>query len=164
MMLVGIDPGYGRTGVAVLSAATTQGVHHLELIETSPALPHEQRLREVFENLTRIFTTFVPTHMAIERLFHGKNAKTVIGVAEARGVALLVAAQHGLKVLEFTPMQIKQSVAGFGGADKKQVAQMLALTLQLPTQIWIDDVTDALAVAFTGVVSGPLLEQMRESR
>ena len=164
MMLVGVDPGYGRTGVAVLSAANTQGVRHLELIETSPALPHEQRLREVFENLTRIVAAFAPTHMAIERLFHGKNAKTVIGVAEARGVALLVAAQHNLKVMEFTPMQIKQSVAGFGGADKDQVAKMLALTLQLPTQIWIDDGTDALAVAFTGVVSGPVLEQMEERR
>lgn len=163
MRLLGVDPGYGRTGVAVLEESSAQGVIHLSLIETSPALPHAQRLRQVHEELCAVIAQHQPRCVAIERLYHGKNAKTVIGVAQARGVALLAAAQHQLPVMEFTPMQIKQSVAGFGGADKEQVARMLAMTLNIPAQIWIDDVTDALAVAFTGLVSAPLLAKLNEA-
>ncbi len=100
MKVLGVDPGYGRTGVAVLSGTGRDNVEHLHLIETPAKMPHEQRLKMVHDELTQVAVDFGAEIMAIERLFHGKNAKTVIGVAEARGVALLVAAQQGLPVAE----------------------------------------------------------------
>ena len=159
MRVIGVDPGYGRTGVAVLEHTSRDGVIALKLLETPKKMPHEKRLAFIYDGLMQVMEEHRPEVMAIEKLLHGSNSKTVIGVAEARGVALLAGAKFNLPVYEYTPKQVKQTVTGSGSADKTMVAKMLAMTLNVPTQLWIDDVTDALGIAFANLVEQPMLKR-----
>lgn len=148
MRIIGIDPGTGRMGFGIIDAR--QG--KLTLVDagviTTPAhTPTNERLEDIFDNLTQLIADHKPQMMAIEKLFFARNVTTAMSVAEARGVALLVGKKARLPIDEYTPMQIKQSITGYGGADKKQMQEMVRLQLGLTTVPKPDDAADALAAA-----------------
>lgn len=117
-------------------------------IETSGALPHEARLRQIYQKLSELIADKHPSALSIERLFFAANQKTAIPVAEARGVALLTAGINGIKVYEYAPPEVKRAVTGDGKADKKSVQKMVALTIGNNDK-FIDDAADAIALAIT---------------
>ena len=116
---------------------------------TEKDTPFEQRLIEIYEGVLDICKRYQPEALSIEKLYYQHNQTTVIGVAEARGVILLAAAQAGLPIYEYTPMQVKQAVTGYGKAVKKQVQEMTRMLLSLPAVPKPDDTADALAMAIT---------------
>ncbi len=151
MRILGIDPGTGIMGFGVIEVGA-KGV--LALVDagviTTPAhTAHDERLKDIYESLTDIIKTTQPDVCSIEKLFFTRNITTAMTVAEARGVAILAAAQAGLPIEEYTPPQIKQTLTGYGKADKKQVQEMVKLQLQLKTVPKPDDAADALAAAIT---------------
>lgn len=148
MRIIGIDPGTGRLGFGVIEAKNGKYTLLDAGIVTTPAhTPTPERLADIFKSLKSIIEATEPEIMAIEKLFFARNVTTAMSVAEARGVALLVGQQSGLKIEEYTPMQIKQSITGYGKADKKQVQEMVRLQLGLKTVPKPDDAADALAAA-----------------
>jgi crossover junction endodeoxyribonuclease RuvC len=145
---LGIDPGTARLGYAVVEEVRSK----LRLLvggvlETSKSLPMPERLLVLFQELSRIVRENAPTEMAVEELFFAKNTTTVISVGQARGIALLVAAESGLSVHEYKPMLVKQAVHGYGLATKDQVGEMVRVLLDLPTVLRPDDASDAAAIA-----------------
>lgn len=150
MRIIGIDPGTGILGFGVIEVnkgkfkLVTAGV-----ITTPPRTPLEERLEEIFDGLTDIIAETKPAVMSIEKLFFAQNVTTAISVSHARGVAMLTGRKAGLKIAEYTPLQIKQSITGYGRADKKQVQEMVRLQLNLQAAPKPDDAADALAAAIT---------------
>lgn len=148
MMVVGIDPGTATTGYGIVEEkgygleAITYGV-----VTTAPSLPLEQRLAQLFDALSTLIQRYKPDSAAVEQLFFQRNVRTAIAVGQARGVALLALAKAGLSVGEYSPLEVKQAVTGYGGADKNQVQHMVQLLLNLPEVPHPDDAADALAVA-----------------
>jgi crossover junction endodeoxyribonuclease RuvC len=156
MRILGIDPGYGRTGYGVIETDGNR-LRPLEfgLIETGSQLSMEKRLLQLYEALLQIMDRRQPDSLAVEELFFSKNVTTGIGVSQARGVVLLAAAQSGLPVYEYKPVQVKQAIAGYGKAEKKQIQEMVRVFLSLPNVPKPDDVADALAVAITHAHTAP---------
>lgn len=148
MLVIGIDPGTATTGYGLVRD-TAQGLEMVGfgVILTPAGLPQEQRLVMLHEELEQILLLHRPDSAAVEKLFFSRNVTTAITVGQARGVALLALAQRGLVVGEYTPMEIKQAVAGYGGADKNQVQQMVKALLNLDKVPKPDDAADALAIA-----------------
>lgn len=148
MRIIGIDPGTGILGFGVIDTTgrrnrlVTAGV-----ISTPAHTPLPERLQEIYSGLNEIVTETEPTVMAIEKLFFNTNITTAISVAQARGVALLVGQQASLRILEYTPLQIKQAMTGYGRASKKQIQEMVRLELGLTETPKPDDCADALAAA-----------------
>lgn len=148
MRVIGIDPGTGRLGFGVIDAkAGKLSLVDAGIITTPAHTPTPIRLEDIYTSLTQIIADTKPSMMAIEKLFFARNVTTAMSVAEARGVALLVGEQAGLMIEEYTPMQIKQSITGYGKADKKQMQEMVRLQLGLKTVPKPDDAADALAAA-----------------
>lgn len=148
MRIIGIDPGTGILGFGVIDAHGPKTTLVTAGVITTPAhTPTNERSAEIFEGLTGIIDETHPTVMAIEKLFFARNVTTAISVAEARGVALLTGQRAGLQIDEFTPLQIKQSLTGYGRADKKQVQEMVRIQLGLRDVPKPDDCADALAAA-----------------
>jgi len=148
MTILGIDPGYAIVGAGVVDYTGNQfALIEARAITTEATTPFDQRLREIYAGVAGLITQHRPAAMAIEKLFFNTNAKTAIDVAQARGVILLAAAQAGVPVYEYTPLQVKQSVVGYGRAEKRQVQDMVKLLLRLNTCPKPDDVADALAIA-----------------
>ncbi len=148
MRIIGIDPGTGRLGFGVVDAkAGKLSLVDAGIITTPAHTPTPIRLEDIYTSLTQIIADTKPSMMAIEKLFFARNVTTAMSVAEARGVALLVGQQAGLMIEEYTPMQIKQSITGYGKADKKQMQEMVRLQLGLKTVPKPDDAADALAAA-----------------
>lgn len=150
MRILGIDPGTGILGFGVIDVQGSK----LTLVDagviTTPAhTPHAERLEDIFNSLTEIIKATNPEACSIEKLFFTKNITTAMSVAEARGVATLVAHQHGMPIFEYTPPQIKQTLTGYGKADKKQVQEMVRLQLNLKEVPKPDDCADALGAAIT---------------
>lgn len=148
MRILGIDPGYATIGFGVLEAE--RGSFRLErygTITTSPDQPFSQRLLTIYDDMNQLIDTVAPDVMAIEELFWGHNVTTGIGVSHGRGVILLSAAQRQLPVFEYTPMQIKQAVVGYGNATKLQVMDMTKRLLKMEKVARPDDAADAIAVA-----------------
>ena len=148
MIILGIDPGIATAGWGVVeyksSRFTTLG---FGAITTPAKTPLPLRLNMVFEQAKEIVEKFSPDQVAIEELFFSKNVNTAFPVAQARGVLILAAAQSGLPVFEYNPMQVKQAVVGYGKAEKHQVIAMVSTILNLKTAPKLDDTADALAVA-----------------
>ncbi len=119
------------------------------VIATPPHTPHDERLEDIFNSLTEIIEATKPDVCSIEKLFFTNNITTAMSVAEARGVALLVARQHGVPIFEYTPLQIKSTLTGYGRADKKQMQEMVRVQLGLKDTPKPDDCADALAAAIT---------------
>lgn len=151
MRILGIDPGIAITGwgVVVDDKAAENGVKMVSYgtVETPKGDDHPKRLNETHEGITQVIKKFEPDYVAIESLFFFKNQKTAIAVGEARGVVLLAIEQAGIPIKEFTPLQVKDAVCGYGRADKKQVQSMVASILGLKDVPKPDDAADGLAVA-----------------
>lgn len=150
MRIIGIDPGTGILGFGVVdtkngkSTLVTAGV-----IKTPAHTPLDERLEEIFDGLTEIIAETKPDVMSVEKLFFARNVTTAMSVASARGVAILTGRKAKLPIAEYTPMQIKQTLTGYGKADKKQVQEMVRLQLGLKEIPKPDDAADALAAAIT---------------
>ena len=148
MRILGIDPGYAIVGFGALDYERNRFTTlQYGAITTQSHTVFEDRLQEVYDDMTRLLQTIRPDAMAIETLFYANNQKTVIAVAEARGVILLAARKAEVPVFEYTPLQVKQSVSGYGKATKKQVQEMTKTILKLDTVPKPDDTADALAMA-----------------
>ena len=150
MRIIGIDPGTGILGFGVIdfvkgtSKMVTAGV-----ITTPAHTPLDVRLEEIFDGLTDIIAETKPDCMSIEKLFFSQNVTTAMSVSHARGVAMLTARKARLPIHEYTPQQIKQTLTGYGKADKKQVQEMVRLQLGLKEVPKPDDCADALGAAIT---------------
>jgi len=148
--IIGIDPGTGILGFGVVEVANNKTKLVTAGVITTPAhTPLDERLEEIFDGLTEIIAETKPDAMSVEKLFFAKNVTTAMSVASARGVAILTGRKAGLPIAEYTPMQIKQSLTGYGKADKKQVQEMVRLQLNLKEIPKPDDAADALAAAIT---------------
>jgi len=152
MRVLGVDPGLARTGVAVVEGAPgALRLLHASCIETAPGVPDASRLAALLTALDALLAAHRPDAAAVEQLFFATNRTTAMRVAEARGVALCALARFGLDPVEYTPMQVKESVAGHGGAAKPQVQRMVRALLCVDTLPGPDDVADACAVAIAHV-------------
>ena len=150
MRVLGIDPGYAIVGWGVVEYISNRFAPiGYGAVITEKDTPFEQRLVEIYESVFDICKRYQPEALSIEKLYYQHNQTTVIGVAEARGVILLAAAQASLPIYEYTPMQVKQAVTGYGKAVKKQVQEMTRILLHLPAIPKPDDTADALAMAIT---------------
>jgi crossover junction endodeoxyribonuclease RuvC len=158
-VILGIDPGYDRVGWAV---GTSQGQAwqniHYGCLETDSQESLFERYRQISAELTAILKTHQPQVLSIESLFFFKNQKTALKVSEARGVIISTCLNHGLTIVEFTPLQIKQAVTGYGRADKVSMEKMVRLQLKLADRPIIDDAIDALAIMLTYQAQSKLLK------
>ena len=150
MRVIGIDSGYAIVGLGVVDYVGNRFAPvGYGAVLTDKDTPFEQRLAEIYEGVQDILRRYQPQALSLEKLFYQHNQTTVIGVAEARGVILLAAARAGVPVYEYTPMQVKQAVTGYGKAVKRQIQEMTRTLLKLPAIPKPDDTADALAMAVT---------------
>ena len=151
MRIIGIDPGTGILGFGVIevNARGNPKMITAGVITTPAHTPLEDRLLEIFDGLTEIIAETKPEVMSIEKLFFAQNVTTAITVSHARGVAMLTGKQAGLEIAEYTPLQIKQTLTGYGRASKKQMQEMVKLQLGLNNMPKPDDAADGLAAAIT---------------
>ena len=148
MRVLGIDPGVATIGFGLVEVdRSRQTLLRYSGITTPAGLPLSRRLLQISEDMAELLQQFKPEEMAVEELFFTKNITTGIAVAHGRGVILLAAEQAGVPVYEYTPMQVKQAVAGYGGADKRQVMLMTQRLLKMKEIPRPDDAADALALA-----------------
>jgi crossover junction endodeoxyribonuclease RuvC len=149
MLVIGIDPGTAITGFGLVQENPDGSLTAVKfgVIQTSPDVDMPQRLLELHQLLNEILLLHQPESGAVEKLFFQRNVRTALSVGQARGVALLALAEHKLPVAEYSPLEVKQAVVGYGGADKNQVQQMVRAILGLEDIPRPDDAADALAVA-----------------
>ncbi len=161
MLVIGIDPGTAITGYGLVRERETDSA--LECVAygavTTPAgLALPQRLLIIYRELKAVLALHRPDTGAVEKLFFQKNVTTAMSVGQGRGVAMLTLAEAGLEVGEYTPLQVKQAVSGYGGADKKQMQYMVRVLLNLDEIPKPDDAADALAVAICHLYSAKLIQ------
>lgn len=162
MLVMGIDPGTAIMGFGFVECCGSRlKAIHYGAIRTDAGTPSELRLRHIYENLTALITEYRPDIVGIEQLFFNKNVRTAMAVGQARGVALLAAANANIPLLECTPLQVKQAVVGYGKATKDQVIFMIQKLLNLHTKPGPDDVADALAVAICAMHAYNLNDKLR---
>ena len=150
MIILGIDPGLATLGYGVIEADNDRRrLIQYGTLTTPAGQPMPQRLRAVFQGMNQLMDIYRPDDVAFEELFFSKNITTGMAVSAARGVALVAVVQRTENLYEYTPMQIKQAVTGYGGADKHQVQQMVRMLLNMKEIARPDDAADALAVALT---------------
>lgn len=148
MIILGIDPGYAIVGYGIIRYENNRfTILDFGAITTPAGMAFEDRLKCIYEDLCYLFDKFKPEAMAVEKLFFNTNKKTAVDVAQARGVILLAAKMNGAECFEYTPLQVKQSVVGYGRAEKKQVQEMTRQILNLNAVPKPDDTADALAMA-----------------
>jgi crossover junction endodeoxyribonuclease RuvC len=146
--ILGIDPGFGRLGYAVITARGNDlGLLVCDAVITPKTLAYPQRLQQIYEQLGAIIAEYKPAEAAIEELFFGKNVTTAIAVAQARGVAILLLEQRGVSIAEYTPSAVKLAVTGYGAARKEQIGYMVCQWLRLSAVPKPDDAADAAAIA-----------------
>ncbi|HDN80176.1 MAG: crossover junction endodeoxyribonuclease RuvC [Chloroflexi bacterium] len=147
MKVLGIDPGLAITGYGLVEGNGELSLLACGVINTSGTDPLPTRLRKLYEELKSLVEKFCPDAVAVEELFFCRNVRTAIAVGQARGVALLAVAEAQVPLFEYTPLQVKQALTGYGRADKKQIQNMVSLLLGLKAPPKPDDVADAVAVA-----------------
>ena len=154
MLVLGIDPGTAICGYGIVSmeGSRLRPIHYGAVL-TDKKMANQERLAIIYDELTEIVKTYKPDIVAVEQLFFNKNATTAIAVGQARGVILLVSAHQKIKLAEYTPLQVKQAVTGYGRADKDQVTFMVQKLLNIKEKPKPDDVADALAIAICGLHS-----------
>lgn len=158
---LGLDPGYGRLGYAVIEQSGSQwSLVDVGCAETPSAMPFEQRLLAVHFTLTDLLQRWQPDEATIETLYFSKNVKTAMQVAEARGVIRLALAEGGVPALELAPNAVKLALTGSGAAGKDQVGRMVVRLLNLKTMPKPDDAADAVALALAGLRSQPLRQSL----
>lgn len=163
MIILGIDPGYAIVGWGVIEYTSNRfTVIDYGAVTTEAGTPFNDRLKAVYDGIDSIMKRYSPEALSIEKLFYNTNAKTVIDVAQARGVINLAAVQNNIPIFEYTPLQVKQSVVGYGRAEKKQVQEMTRVILKLAKIPKPDDTADALAMAICHAhASGSMLGRLR---
>jgi len=151
MKIISIDPGYDRVGVAILEKIRggKEELAYAECIETSSKLKLPERIFLIGQEIVRLIKKYKPEALAIETLFMTSNQKTVMGVSEARGVIIYEASRAGIPIFEYTPLQIKIAVTGYGRAEKREVHTMVKKLISLPAKKRLDDEIDAIAVGLT---------------
>lgn len=150
MKILGIDPGTGILGFGVIEVKNGNlSLVDAGVIKTAVNQPDSERLETIFNELSEIISQCKPVVMAVEKLFFAKNVTTAMSVSQARGVVLLLGKQNGMDLYEYTPMQIKQALTGYGKAQKAQIQEMVRTILKLKTIPKPDDAADALACAIT---------------
>ncbi|HLL79437.1 MAG TPA: crossover junction endodeoxyribonuclease RuvC [Ktedonobacteraceae bacterium] len=155
---LGIDPGTAIVGYAVVAARGSDlSLIACDVVTTPAGMPLPQRLQIIYQRLSDIIATYRPHEAAMEELFFAKNARTAIMVGQARGVAMLALANGGLSIAEYTPMQVKQAVSGYGGAKKEQIGEMVRILLRLKSIPRPDDAADAAAIAICHLNTAPML-------
>lgn len=155
MVTLGIDPGTATTGYGIITEEADGNLAVLSygVIHTSADMHQADRLVQLYHKIKELILLHQPDAGAVEKLFFERNVRTALSVGQARGVALLALAENNLVVGEYTPLEVKQAVTGYGGADKNQVQQMVKMILKLETIPQPDDAADALAVAICHVHS-----------
>lgn len=150
MKILAIDPGYGRCGVAILERVNNKDILlHSDCIETSSKDEFPSRLATIMRECEILFDDHSPEEVILEKLFFKTNQKTAMHVAEVRGAIIAAAAMRNIPIHEYTPPQIKSAIAGWGGADKKQIITMVRMLLPITKTIKHDDEYDAIAVGLT---------------
>ncbi len=164
MRTLGIDPGTAIMGWGIVEADGQGGLKCVEYgaLTTPKELALPQRLQLLHRGLVALIQQYQPTTAGIEELFFSKNVTTALAVGHARGIALLALADANIPIQEYRPMAVKQAVAGYGHADKKQMQDMVRLTLGLDAIPKPDDAADALAIAICHAYTSPILERYRE--
>ena len=148
MLILGIDPGYAIIGWGIIRFERGKYIPvDFGAITTNAGVPFNRRLEQIYDQLNELLDTHHPDVVAVEKLYFQTNAKTAIDVAQARGVTMLALQQHGVPVYEYTPLQVKSAVTGFGQAQKPQVMEMTKRLLRLKAVPKPDDTADALAIA-----------------
>jgi crossover junction endodeoxyribonuclease RuvC len=155
MLVIGIDPGTAITGYGIVreDESGTLVTVDFGVIQTSAKQPMPQRLVRLHKELKNILQLHCPDYAAVEKLFFQKNVRTAISVGQARGVSILALADAGIKISEYSPLEVKQAVVGYGNAEKRQVQQMVSALLDLNEIPKPDDAADALAVAICHIHS-----------
>lgn len=147
MIILGIDPGTATTGFGLIEDIKSPRCIYYGTIQTEPKTPDHHRLKEINKQLKRVIKEYNPDIMVVEKLYFFKNLKTVMPVSQARGVILFTAAQKKIPIYEFTPLQVKTVITGYGRANKKQVQKMIQVLLNLKDIPKPDDAADALGLA-----------------
>jgi len=163
MRVLGIDPGIAIVGFGFIDKVG----HKLTPVQygaitTEAHTPQEIRLQQVYDATCSLIDKYQPDSIAVEKLFFNKNVTTAFAVGQARGVIMLAAAQKGLHIAEYTPLQVKQAVVGYGKAEKRQVQEMVKMFLKLSAIPKPDDVADALAIAICHAHSAGLSQKLQE--
>ena len=161
MRILGIDPGYGITGYSIIDYIGNRfKLIASGAIKTPANMSFPLRLSEIFTDLNTIIDNYKPDAISVEELFFNNNTKTAINVAQARGVILVVGCQKGIPTFEYTPLQVKQAVVGYGRADKMQVQKMVKTILNVETLPKLDDITDSMAIAICHAHSAKFAEKL----
>ncbi len=147
MRVLGIDPGFAITGYSIIDYIGNK----FKLIDsgavlTKAGVSFPQRLTKIYDDLNLIIDEYSPDAIAVEELFFNQNTKTAINVAQARGIILIVGCKRGIPTFEYTPLQVKQAVTGYGRADKMQVQRMVQSILKVDKVPKLDDITDSMAI------------------
>ena len=162
MTILGVDPGTARLGWGIIiDKLSQQTVGDYGCIETKKNKTDSARLKDLFDDFTKLLKKFKPNAVAVEDLFFFKNQTTVIKVSQARGVILLASELENIPTFSYSPLQVKMAVTGYGKADKRQVQQMTKSILKLDSIPKSDDTADALAVALTHSFSWKLKEKVQ---
>ena len=161
MRILGIDPGFAITGYSIIDY---QG-NKFKLIDsgaitTKAGVSFPLRLTKIYDEITQIINTYKPDAISVEELFFNNNVKTAINVAQARGIILVVGCQNNIPTFEYTPLQVKQAVVGYGRADKIQVQKMVKTILKVDTLPKLDDITDSMAIAICHAHSARFAEKL----
>ena len=162
MRILGIDPGVAITGYSIIEENDNDYFCIASgCIRTASDSEPELRLLTIYDRITELVEEYSPQALVVEKIFFSKNVRTAFQVGEARGVVLLAAARAGILLFEYTPLQVKQAVAGYGKAEKAQVQKMVQLLLKLQRQPAVDDEADAMAVALCHLQNRRFQEAVR---
>lgn len=158
MTILAVDPGYGRTGIAIVeqNKERTGVLRYSDCFITPSSDPFPQRLFCVGSEIERVIHTYQPSRLAIEKLFFNKNQKTALMVSEVRGMILYLAGVNKLTIFEYTPQEVKIAITGYGKGSKQQVIRMVQTLIKIDKHIPYDDEYDAIAIALTCCASEPL--------
>jgi crossover junction endodeoxyribonuclease RuvC len=162
MRILGIDPGVAITGFSIIEEnSSVFSCIASGCIRTKSDMHAEQRLEIIYDKIIELITLYKPQAVSIEKIFFSKNVRSAFQVGEARGVVILAASKNNLELFQYTPLQVKQAVAGYGKAEKMQVQKMVQMLLSLDTIPTVDDEADAMAVALCHLQSRRFQEAVR---
>ena len=163
MRILGIDPGYAIVGFGVIDYEGSRfTLVDMGAITTPAEMAFEARIKAIYLDMCELISSYIPDEMSIEKLFFNTNQKTAIDVAQARGVTILPAIMQGIPIYEYTPLQVKSSIVGYGRAEKKQVQEMVRTMLHLKEVPKPDDTADAVALAITHALSLTTRKQLEK--
>ncbi len=161
MKILGIDPGYGRLGYAVFEKnGSFEKLLEFSCIETSSKKSKNERFMEIADSIENLIKNHKADILVIEKVFFTKNQKTVLEIAEIRGIIIYLSLKHGLDILEYTPLQVKSAVCGYGKATKEQVQKMVSLILKIEKKPKFDDTSDAIALCLACASNKAFLDRI----